>query len=349
MRAITVRPSTPASEALEDVPDPAESDGDVLVETLAVGICGTDREIIAGEHGQAPPGQERLIIGHESLGRVVDAPTGSALAAGDLVVAMVRHPDPVPCASCAVGEWDMCRNGQYTEHGIKGLDGFARERFRVDVDRLVPVDPALGELGVLLEPTSIVAKAWEHIERIGRRAHWAPRRVLVTGAGPIGLLAAMLARARGFDVAVLDRVTDGPKPELVERLGASYIPGDAERASEEADIVVEATGATTVVVDVIHHTPANAIVCLTGVGSPGRRLELPVGAIARELVLENDVVFGSVNANRRHYEQAAAALRGADRDWLAALVRRRVPLEQWHDAYASQPDDVKTLLVFDGS
>ena len=198
MRAITVRPSTPSSEALEDVPDPVESDGDVLVETLAVGICGTDREIIAGEHGEAPPGQDRLVIGHESLGRVVDAPADSTLAAGDLVVAMVRHPDPVPCANCAVGEWDMCRNGQYTEHGIKGLDGFARERFRVDADRLIPVDPALGELGVLLEPTSIVAKAWEHIERIGQRAHWAPRRVLVTGAGPIGLLAAMLARAAGF-------------------------------------------------------------------------------------------------------------------------------------------------------
>ena len=115
-------------------------------------------------------------------------------------------------------------------------------------------------------------------------------------------------------------MTEGPKPELVERLGATYHTGDAAGASEEADIVVEATGATTVVVDVIRHTPANAVVCLTGVGSPGRRLDLAVGAIARELVLENDVVFGSVNANRRHYEQAGEALRAADRDWLSAVA-----------------------------
>lgn len=346
MRAITVQPSVAGSVRLEDIAEPATGDGSVLVETIAVGVCGTDREIIAGEHGQAPPGRDRLVLGHESLGRVLDAPADSHLAAGDLVVGIVRRPDPVPCPNCAVGEWDMCRNGRFTEHGIKALDGFARERFRIAPDAVVAVDRSLGELGVLLEPASIVAKAWEHIERIGHRAHWAPRTVLVTGAGPIGLLAALLGRQRGLDVTVMDRIDHGPKPALVQALGAAYRIGDVASASAEADIVVEATGATSVVFEVIRRTPPNAIVCLTGVSSPGRRIDLAAGDLARELVLENDVVFGSVNANRRHYQQAADALAAADPRWLARMITRRVPLAEWRDAYVPAPDDVKTLLTF---
>src|SRR5919201_5097049 len=188
MRAITVRPGEAGSVRLEDVAEPPPEDGPVLVETLAVGVCGTDLEIVAGEYGWPPPGRQRLVLGHESLGRVVAADDG-ALRPGDLVVGIVREPDRVPSESCAAGEWDMCRNGRYTEHGIKALDGFGAEWFRLAPEFVVRVDPALGQLGVLLEPTSVVAKAWEHTERIGRRAHWEPQSVLVTGAGPIGLLA----------------------------------------------------------------------------------------------------------------------------------------------------------------
>jgi threonine dehydrogenase-like Zn-dependent dehydrogenase len=123
MRAFTVQPSLPQSIALETVPPPPGGDGAVLVRSLALGICGTDREIIAGRYGSAPPGSQRLIIGHESLGRIEDAPADSGFAPGDLVVGIVRRPDPVPCAACAAGEWDMCRNGQYTERGIKQRNG----------------------------------------------------------------------------------------------------------------------------------------------------------------------------------------------------------------------------------
>src|SRR5918994_2151599 len=139
----------------------------------------------------------------------------------EMLAVGIRRPDPVPCSSCAVGEWDMCRNGLYTEHGIKGLHGFARERWREEPDRLVRLDPQLGLLGVLLEPTSVGAKAWGQIDRIGHRAHWEPRNVLVTGAGPIGLLAALLGVQRGLEVHVLDLVTEGLKPELVGALGAA--------------------------------------------------------------------------------------------------------------------------------
>ncbi|MGH9078033.1 MAG: alcohol dehydrogenase catalytic domain-containing protein, partial [Acidimicrobiales bacterium] len=185
MRAVTVVPLRAGSVELSDLPEPPESDGAVLVRTRAVGVCGTDMEIIAGDYGWAPPGEARLAIGHESVGEVVEAPGGCGLAPGDLVVGIVRRPDPVPCANCAVGEWDMCRNGQYTEWGIKSHHGYARERYRITADFAVKVDPGLGDLGVLLEPTTVVAKAWDHIARIGARATWAPATVLVTGAGPI--------------------------------------------------------------------------------------------------------------------------------------------------------------------
>jgi threonine dehydrogenase-like Zn-dependent dehydrogenase len=342
MQALTVRPGVKDSAELTDVPEPPEREGPVLVATLAIGICGTDREIVAGEYGEAPPGRERLVLGHESVGRVLEAPAGAGLSAGDLVVGVVRRPDPVPCVNCAAGEWDMCRNGLYTEHGIKELDGFARERFRAEPDALVRVDPALGELGVLLEPASVVAKAWEHVERIGRRARWEPRTALITGAGPVGLLAALLAIQRGLEVHVLDRVTDGPKPDLVRSLGARYTTTPVE----DPDVVVECTGAPPVIAAAIAGTAPNAIVCLAGVSSPGRKIAVDVGALNREWVLENDVVFGSVNANRRHYEAAAEALAGAEAAWLERLVTRRLPLSAHAEALAKRDGDVKTVLTF---
>jgi threonine dehydrogenase-like Zn-dependent dehydrogenase len=348
MRALTLVPGVPGSARLDELPEPDASEGAVLVATQAVGVCGTDAEILAGEYGAAPTGQERLVLGHESLGRVLDAPEGCGLAEGDWVVAMVRHPDPVPCPSCAVGEWDMCRNGRYTEHGIRGLHGFMRERFRAAPDRLVRLDPALGGRGILLEPASVVAKAWDHVERIGRRARWEPRRALVTGAGPIGLLAALLAVQRGLAVDVLDRNTDGPKPHLVEALGAAYHVDGAGDLATRADVVVECTGAAGVVLDVICASGPGAIVCLTGVGPKGRERTVDLGALNRGLVLENGVVFGSVNANRRHYELGAAALTKADPGWLDGLLTRRVPLARWSEALDRRADDVKVVLGFAG-
>jgi threonine dehydrogenase-like Zn-dependent dehydrogenase len=344
MRALTVIPGQAGSARLDQVPEPPPEDGPILVEVLAVGVCGTDREIVAGQYGWAPPGRERLILGHESLGRVIEAPDGSGLAAGDLVVGIVRRPDPVPCTNCAAGEWDMCRNGRYTERGIKQRDGYLSERYRIEARYAVRLDPALERVGVLLEPASVLAKAWEHVARIGRRAEWDPKRVLVTGAGPIGLLAAMMGVQRGLDVHVLDRVTTGPKPQLVRDLGATYHTGDAAEAAEAADVVIECTGVGRLVYDVMSHTAPGGIVCLTGVSSGGRTLGVDIGELNRTMVLENDVVFGSVNANRRHYEAAATALAKADLDWLERLITRRVPLDRWADALEARPDDVKTVI-----
>lgn len=348
MRAVTVVPLKAGSVDLTELPEPPQSDGPVLVKTRAVGVCGTDLEIIGGEYGWAPEGEDRLAIGHESLGEVIEAPDGGDLHPGDLVVAIVRRPDPVPCANCAVGEWDMCRNGQYTEWGIKQHHGYARERYRITPDFAVKVDPSLGDVGVLLEPTTVVAKAWDHIERIGARAVWKPKTVLVTGAGPIGLLAALLGVQRGLEVHVLDQVTDGLKPELVEALGARYHHGSVADTGCEPDIAIECTGVAPLIFDVMDHAGGNGIVCLTGVSSGGRGISVDVGLLNRRMVLENDVVFGSVNANRRHYEAGAKALADADKGWLGRLISRRVPLDRWQEAYQRQPTDVKVVLQFDG-
>ncbi|TDC30793.1 theronine dehydrogenase [Micromonospora sp. KC213] len=346
VRAVTVTPGVPDSLWLtDDWPEPAAEEGAIVVEALAVGVCGTDHEIIGGHYGQAPPGQQRLVLGHESLGRVLEDPSGT-LHPGDLVVGIVRHPDPVPCPNCAVDEWDMCRNGRYTEHGIKGLPGFARDRWRVQPKFAVGLDPVLAPVGMLLEPASVVAKAWDHIDRIGSRAEWKPHTALVTGAGPIGLLAALLATQRELSVHVLDRPITGPKPDLVRALGATYHTGTVQELDLEPDLVVECTGAPAVVLDSMCKVGPAGIVCLTGVSSGGRTLDFDAGALNRALVLENNVVFGSVNANRRHWEQAATALARADQSWLNSLITRRVPVREYAQAYSPTGDDIKVVLDF---
>jgi threonine dehydrogenase-like Zn-dependent dehydrogenase len=346
MRALTVVPLQAGSAAVLEVDDPEPASGELLVDGVALGVCGTDREIAAGEYGWAPAGHERLILGHESLGRVRSAPAGSGFAAGDLVVGVVRRPDADPCPACARGEFDMCRNGRYTERGIKELDGFGSERWTVEAEYAVKLDPALERVGVLMEPASVLAKAWQHVDRIGSRAYFEPRRALVAGAGTIGLLAALLGVQRGLEVDVLDRVAVGPKPDLVRDLGATYHTSDIATIAAQAppDVIVEATGVPQLVFDAMDHTAAAGVVCLTGVSPVGRSLSIDAGALNREIVLENDVVFGSVNANLGHYELAAQVLAEADGSWLERLITRRLPLERFEEALESRPDDVKVVL-----
>lgn len=344
MRALTVQPGVKDSLQLEEFRIPAAERGSVLLRAVALGVCGTDREIIAAKYGVAPPGHERLIIGHESLAVVEEAPVGSGLSRGDLAVGVVRHPDPVPCANCAAGEWDMCRNGQFTEHGINSLDGFGSEWYRLDPEFVIRLDPSLGDLGVLVEPASVVAKAWEHTEHIGRRALWSPQRVLVTGSGPVGLLAALLGVQRSLEVHVLNLTDDVNKSALVRDLGATFHFGSLSDVPGTFDVVMECTGALSLPVDVIARTAADGIVCLVGVSAAGKATPIDVGELNRSIVLGDRVVFGSVNANRRHYESATSALAAADADWLRRLITRRVPLDRWREAFEQRPDDVKTVI-----
>jgi threonine dehydrogenase-like Zn-dependent dehydrogenase len=346
MKAITVEPHKPETARLEDVAEPDLRDGSVLVEAIAVGVCGTDVEIVEGKYGWAPPGRTRLVLGHESLGRVLDPGTSRSLRAGDLVVGIVRRPDPVPCPNCAVGEWDMCRNGQYTERGIKSIDGFMSERWRIEPEYAMRIDRSLGILGVLLEPTTVVAKAWEQVVAVGHRAFWEPRTVLVTGAGPIGLLAALVGRQHGLDVHVLDRISTGAKPELVRALGATFHTGSVAGVPLDPDVVIECTGVGQVIVDAIQKVGAGGVVCLTGVGSGGRTTGISAADAAATVVLQNNVIVGSVNANKRHWYRASEVLARADRGWLARLITRREPAEAFTRALQRSPDDIKVLVQF---
>ena len=327
------------------MPEPPPDQGALLVEALALGVCGTDREIIAGDYGAAPEGEERLILGHESFGRVIAAPDESDLAPGDHVVGIVRYPDPVPCPACAAGQWDMCRNGQYTEHGIKGLHGFGAERWRIRPEFAVKVDATLGMLGVLLEPASVVAKAWDHVDRVWRLAN-TPQRALITGAGPIGLLAAMMGMQRGHEVHIFDRNREGPKPQLARALGASYHSDSVQAlAPLTPDVVIECTGAPAVIGAVLCQVAPDSVICLAGVGG-SHRADFNMGLFNRSMVLNNGTVFGTVNANLRHYRLAAEGLVRADRAWLERLITRRVPLARFAEAFEHRKDDIKVVIEF---
>jgi glucose 1-dehydrogenase len=345
MKAVTVAPGTAGSARLEEVPEPDPALGSMVVEALAVGICGTDAEIASGGYGWPPPGRDRLVLGHESLGRVVD-PGPSGFTTGEHVVGIVRRPDPAPCPNCAVGEWDMCSNGRYTERGIKQADGFMAERWRIEPDYAVRVDKGLGSLGVLLEPTTVVAKAWEHIAAIGRRTFWDPSTVLVIGAGPIGLLAALIGVQQGADVHVLDRVTSGPKPALVQQLGATYHTGALADLGLHPDIVVECTGVVSLIRQALETISPGGIICLTGVGAPVTADRVSATALATDVVLKNIAAFGSVNANRRHYYRAAKVLAAADQSWLEQLVTRRVRPDEIQQALQREPADIKVVMEF---
>ena len=345
MKALTVEPGVPGSLRLEDVAEPDPENGSVLVEAVAVGICGTDSEIVDGQYGWAPPGKSRLILGHESLGRVID-PGGSGCKKGDLVAGIVRRPDPVPCPNCAVGEWDMCRNGQYAERGIKQIDGYMSERWRIEPEYSIKVDPSLGILGVLLEPTTVVVKAWEQVVAIGQRAYWDPRTVLVTGAGPIGLLAALICVQHGLDVHVLDRVTTGPKPEIVSRLGATYHTRAIADIGFEPDVIMECTGVGPLISESIQCVGSGGIVCLTGIGAGGSVGKLPTAQAAAAVVLKNNVVIGSVNANKRHWYKGSQVLARADRAWLSRLITRRERPADFESALRREPDDIKVCIQF---
>lgn len=347
MRAVTVLPGARASVRLDEIAEPPLSDGVILVRTRALGICGTDLEILQGHYGAAPAGAERLVLGHESLGVVDEAPQDCGFSVGDHIVGVVRRPDPLPCPSCAAGEWDMCRNGGYAERGIKERHGFGAERFRIEPEFAVAVDRDLGLAGVLMEPASIVAKAWDHVERVGRRsAAWSPRNVLVMGAGPIGLLAALLGRQRNLELHVLDRNTGGPKPGLVRDLGAVHHAAADSLRDLRFDVVMECTAATALIGESIKRCAPSGIVCLLGVSATGGKAEFDIGGFNRNLVLGNEAVFGAVNANLSHYRQASAALARADRVWLHRLITRRVPLSRWREAFTPCADDIKVVLEF---
>ncbi len=355
MKAVVVTPRKAGSGRLMEAPDPQPRNGEVLVQVQQVGLDGTDAEILRGQYGEAPPGDDYLIIGHESLGCVAKVAAGvEELSPGDWVVAIVRRPDPVPCRNCAAGEWDMCLNGQYTERGIKGRHGFLAEFYTEAPEYLVNVPEEVSNVAVLLEPLSIVEKAVEQIWRIQDRLVWQPERAVVLGAGPIGLLAGMLLGLEGLEVFFYDAAEPRLKRDLAEATGASYIwAGERQLGHELAaeigpvDIVLEATGFSPLAFDAMDMVAPNGIVCLTGVSGGARKLEVSADHLNLEMVLSNKVVFGTVNAKRRHFESGVRHLQEIEVRWpglLSRMITRRLPLEDFGDALERPPGHVKSIV-----
>ncbi|MGH7666848.1 MAG: glucose 1-dehydrogenase [Candidatus Dormibacteria bacterium] len=369
MKAIITTPGKKGSVRLGEITEPSGTgmvqgaDGrpgaGVEVEVVEVGVCGTDLEIANDGYGAPPPGRDSLVLGHENLGRVVAVPAGVDLEKGQLVVATVRRPCPERCPPCAVGQSDDCLTGNYTERGIKERDGYMAERYVESADYLIPLPATLAKVGVLMEPSSIVEKGLIQAFSIQqRRMPWEPHRALVCGAGAVGLLAAIFLRLRDLEVHLVAKADAGsPAFKLAEAVGANLLDADQHPVATlgqelgHLDVIFEATGASSVAMDAIAATGHNGICCLSSVTAGDRTVTVDSDSLNLDMVLGNKLVFGTVNANRRHFEAAARMLGAASRKWpgvLEQVVSRRVPVGQFQDAFDRQPDDIKTVISFSG-
>ncbi len=368
MKALGVFPGQKKVEIV-DHPEPGiERPDQVKIRMLDVGICGTDKEIVGFSLGTPPPGSDYLILGHESLGEVVETGSGvEDLKTGDLVVTSVRRPCPHDsCAACRQGRSDFCYTGDYTERGIKDLHGFMAE-YIVDEERYLSRLPAsLRDVGVLIEPLTIAEKALIQVRDVQARLPWgcgtaahkkkdhSCRRALVLGAGPVGLLGAMLFKAAGFETIVYSRSSSSlNKPDLVASFGINYISAEEVPVEEmleqvgDLDFVYEAVGGAPFAFDVLNQLGANGIFIFTGV--PGRKAPLPldVHTILQNLVSKNLVVMGTVNAGPDAFSAAVRDLEQFVKLWPEAtreLITRRVPLEEAPELLSGKISGVKNVV-----
>jgi threonine dehydrogenase-like Zn-dependent dehydrogenase len=356
MRAVTVTPGQRDSLRVLDIPDVQPAGGDVVVKVLQGGLCGTDAEITSGLYGEAPPGDAYLVLGHENLGVIESAPPGSSLSAGDLVVSTVRRPCPERCLPCRSGENDMCLTGHYLERGIQALHGFMSERYVEDPRYVVHVPSSLRAIAVLVEPMTVAQKALEQTFRIQGRMSWAPRQAVVLGAGPVGILAAAAMRIRGLEVTVVSREAEGSSRDtLLRDAGIGYVStmrtpvGDLRRRLGAIDLVLEATGAAAVIASAMGILGRDGVCVLASVTEVGHKSEIDLGEWNREMVLGNRLVFGTVNAGRRHFEAAVRDLAAAEErlpGWMGRLITRRLPFTEAARALVREPADIKTVLDF---
>jgi len=344
MKAIAIFPGKAGSARLIQMPAPRPSPSEVLVRTLSIGVCGTDAELAGGFIGRPPEGEDSLVIGHESIGLVVEPGTrAKEVKRGDLVVAMVRRPDD--CPACRAGDADLCSKGQYTERGIFGAHGFLAEYYVDHESFLVRIPPALSEVGILLEPASVVVKALRHAGRIQQRMSWQPKRALVLGAGTVGLLAAFLLRLRGLNVDVYSREPrTSARVALLKQAGVHY---HAALGSASYDFVCEATGSPQVLAMGMERMAYNGIMAWLGVCAQREPIPVPLGALNNRIVQHNQVIFGSVNANRCDFEQGVQDLQDIEHRWpglLGSMITRRVPFANFAEALERTPEDIKVLI-----
>jgi threonine dehydrogenase-like Zn-dependent dehydrogenase len=383
MKAVGVFTEAKEIRIVEHEEPRLSSPTEVKLRVLEVGICGTDKEICSFEYGTPPKGSPYLLLGHESLSEVIE--TGDAvgrLKRGDLIVASVRRPCPhETCVACRMGRQDFCSTGDFTERGIKEQHGYLTE-FVVDDERYLNVLPAhLREVGVLVEPLTIAEKALTQVWQVQKRLPWwfAPgdagvtesvpaangaggrewlyHRALVLGAGPVGLLGAMALVVAGFDTYVYSRESaTSDKARLVESFGGTYISAEThavEALAEQVggiDLVYEAVGASGLAFEVMKYLDTNGVFVFTGV--PGRKAPVAIDTdlLMRNLVLRNQVVFGTVNAGRDAFEAAIRDLEIFHQRWpqvVNALITARVPIEEHRTLLLGKPGGIKNVIKLD--
>jgi glucose 1-dehydrogenase len=355
MKAIAVIPGQKSSiHFIQDAPDPVPAAGEAVVRVLRVGLCGTDAEISEGLYGEAPGGSSYLILGHENFGVVESVGSDvKGFKPGDYVVASVRRPC-TECFNCQHGRADLCTSGRYTERGIKGRHGYMAERYAESPEFLFKIDPSIRDIGVLLEPTTIVEKGVSEAMGIQKRLPAKPRTALVMGAGPVGLLAAAALRVRDLETVVVSREPDSdPRAQIAQAMGCAYRSVEATPLDQlgkqisAPDVILECTGSSAVGFAAMQMLAADGILCLLSV-TGGDKTELVHAAeINRDLVLRNNVVFGSVNASPAHYRLAIRALKSAEKKWpgvLFRLITNRLPWTDFAQWFNRQVQGIKSTL-----
>ncbi|HME09330.1 MAG TPA: glucose 1-dehydrogenase [Bryobacteraceae bacterium] len=368
MKAIAVFPNQKAVRLIDHEEPEIAAPNQVKMRMLEVGICGTDRDITSFQYGFPPDGFEYLILGHESLGEVVE--TGAdvkSVKPGDLVVTTVRRPCTHDwCIPCGAGRQDFCASGDYTERGIKQRHGFMAE-FVVEEERYLNAVPReLRDHAVLTEPLTIAEKSLLQLWKIQERLPWGCphteaegpghcHKAVVLGAGPVGLLGAMALRVDGFDVTVYSRThTHENGDPILAAIGAKFIPAETNTVDQMAqqvgriDVVYEAVGASSLAFDVLKHLGPNAIFIFTGV--PGLHAPIPVDAdhIMRDMVLNNQVAIGSVNAPPESFAAAIRDLTEFQKRWpdaISKLITGRFPIDQAVDPLTKNFGGIKNIIT----
>ncbi|MGE0482099.1 MAG: glucose 1-dehydrogenase [Phycisphaerae bacterium] len=369
MKAVAVLPAQRKLTLIDHEAPHIDAPSDVKVRILDVGVCGTDKEICAFEYGTPPPGSQALVIGHEALGEVVEV--GGAVQRvkpGDLVVPMVRRPCPhAECVACREERQDFCYTGDFTERGIKQAHGFMTE-FVVDDERYMnPLPRTLRDVGVLVEPLTIAQKALMQVWDVQNRLPWACpvepgkagghcHNALVLGAGPVGLLGALSLASADFRTFVYSREpAPNPRSRIVEQFGGTYVSSEQTSVDELAqrigniDVVFEAVGASSLAFDVMRVLGVNGVFVFTGV--PGRKAPIHVDTdlLMRNLVLKNQVVFGTVNAGRNAFDAAVRELTRFTQRWpeaVNALITGRHAVEDHRELLLGKPQGIKNVIRF---
>jgi threonine dehydrogenase-like Zn-dependent dehydrogenase len=360
VHAIVVTPPHPGAR-LADVPDPVGGPEEVRVRVLETGVCGTDRDIVRGIYGTPPEGKAELVLGHENLGRIVQVGSSvRGLEVGDLVVATVRRGCGL-CRFCRSNKSDFCETGLYTERGIKGRDGYFAEFYVDRPEYLVRVPRPHRLSAVLLEPLSVVEKAIVEGTRVLDRMEPTPgqppmraRKALVTGTGAVGLLGSLVLATEGYEVTAIDRHgEDTSAAKILAQVGIRHVnvaEGLKSLGELKFDLILEASGSAALDLGLVPLLAANGALVLTGIPSDSPApIPVPAAELFRGVVLNNQVILGSVNANRRFFALGLRHLTAFRKRWgtvAEQLVTARVPLDQFaHVFEAKDPQAIKTVMT----